>query len=273
MRIVVLGKTGSGQRLFLRKQPLKPSLLGKSSLGNSLLHSRTAFRAAQSSASVTTDCQVREYQHTNTGESTKHLTVVDTPGFFDSNTAITNQMIRDKITSQIFEMAAPGVHAFLIVIRIGRFSPEEKQTVDFIREIFGSDAAKYCIVVFTCADQLDIGQTLDDFVRDAPALEGLVQACGGRVFAFDNRLTDQYLVKKVNQLIGMIDKMIRSNTGSYYTNDKFQCIEKKRLEERNRKEEEERRTKKAAEDAIFKRVKTSFSACCQRSTIDPIYIC
>lgn len=89
-------------------------------------------------------------------------------GFFDSNPQISNAAIEKKIASQIFDMAAPGVHAFLIVIRIGRFTPEEKQTVDFIRNIFGSDATKYCIVVFTCADQLDTGQTLDDFIGDSP---------------------------------------------------------------------------------------------------------
>ena len=203
----------------------------------------------------------------------KHLTVVDTPGFFDSNTAITNAMIEKKITSQIFEMAAPGVHAFLMVIRIGRFTPEEKQTVDFIRKIFGPDATKYCIVVFTHTDELDPGQTLDDFIGESPELQELVQVCGGRSFAFDNRLNDQRLVKTINQLIEMIDKMIRRNSGSYYTNEKFLSIERQRREEQNKREEEERRKKKAADDAIAAQVEISSTTCLHRSTIDLTHIC
>ena len=152
-------------------------------------------------------------------------------------------------------MTAPGVHAFLIVIRIGRFTPEEKNTVDFIRQIFGPDAVKYCIVVFTCEDQLEEGQTLNEFINTSTALRELVQACGHRTFAFNNKLNGQLLEKKTNDLIKMIDNMIRDNNGSYYTNAEYQRIERKRQEEKQRKEEEERRQKKAEEDAIIERVK------------------
>ena len=246
--------------------------LGKSSLGNSLLQSRAAFHAAQSAGSVTSGCQVGKYQPRDNDDPMKHLTVVDTPGFFDSNTAITNAMIENKIASQIFEMAAPGVHAFLIVIRIGRFTPEEKQTVDFIRNIFGADAIKYCIVVFTCTDQLDDGQTLNDFTGTSPALTELVEACGDRIFAFDNRLNGQYLEKRTNQLIEMIDKMVKSNNGNYYTNVEFQRIEKERQEEQKRKEEEEIQKRKAEEDAIVGRVSISFPPYFRASMIDSIFI-
>jgi predicted GTPase len=116
---------------------------GKSSTGNSLLHSRTAFHSKQSGEAITRDCQAERYQYIDNNGQQKTLTVVDTPGFFDTNTKITNEVVEKKITSQIFHMTAPGVHAFLIIIRVGRFTPEEKNTVDFIRHIFGQDAVKY----------------------------------------------------------------------------------------------------------------------------------
>jgi len=239
MRIVLIGRTGNG----------------KSSTGNSLVHSRSAFHATQSGRSITKDCQVERYPYTNTYGQPKMLTVVDTPGFFDTDTSITNETVERKIASQIFDMTAPGVHAFLIIIRIGRFTPEEKNTVDFIRHIFGQDAVRYCIVVFTAEDQLDRGQALEEFINTSPPLQELVRACGNRTFAMDNKLNGEQLAKKTNRLIEIIDNMIRNNNGTYYTNAEYQRIERQRQAEKTRREEEERRKKKAEDDALIARAK------------------
>ena len=227
---------------------------GKSSIGNSLLHSRSAFHSTQSGRSITRDCQAERYQYTDNNGQRKTLTVVDTPGFFDTDTTISNEAVEKKIASQIFEMTAPGVHAFLIIIRIGRFTPEEKNTVDFIRHIFGPDAVKYCIVVFTAEDQLDEGQTLDEFINTSPPLRELVRACGSRTFAINNKLNGQPLERKTQRLIELIDNMIRNNSGSYYTNAEYQRIERQRQEEQRRREEQERQKKKAQEDVLIARV-------------------
>ncbi|CAF1498568.1 unnamed protein product, partial [Rotaria sordida] len=75
-------------------------------------------------------------------------------------------------------MTTPGVHAFLIVLRIGRYTEEEKNTVDLIKSIFGTEAAKYCIVVFTREDELENGKTLDQFIREDDDLQAIVNTCG-----------------------------------------------------------------------------------------------
>jgi predicted GTPase len=231
--------------------------LGKSSTGNSLLHSRSAFHAVQAGQSITRDCQAQRSQYVDQNGQQKTLTVVDTPGFFDTDKTVTNESVEKKIASQIFNMTAPGVHAFLIVIRVGRFTPEEKNTVDFIRHIFGRDAVKYCIVVFTGEDQLDEGQTPEEFINTSSALRELVQACGNRTFAINNKLSGQQLERKTKRLIEIIDNMVRNNNGTYYTNDEYQRIERQRRETQQRQEEEELRKKKAQEDAFAARVSIS----------------
>ena len=256
MRVVLIGRTGNGSSFsFLSKDNKIRFLSGKSATGNSLLHSRSAFDSAQSGRSITTDCKAGKYQFLDNYRQQKTLAVVDTPGFFDTDATITNEMVERKISSQIFQMTSPGVHAFLIVIRIGRFTPEEKNTVDFIQRIFGREAAKYCIVVLTAEDQLDEGQTPEEFVRSAPALADLVRACNNRMFVISNKLAGQQLEKKTNRLIEMIDNMIRVNNGNYYTNAEYQRIERQRAEEKRKREEEERRRKKAEEDALIARVR------------------
>jgi GTPase Era involved in 16S rRNA processing len=184
----------------------------------------------------------------------KKVTVVDTPGFFDTDTTITNQMVQQTIASQIFNMTSPGVHAFLIVLRIDRFTPEEKNTVDFIKTIFGQGAAQYCIVIFTNEDRLDEGQTIDDFVNSAPGLQELVRNCGNRKFTINNKLNGPALEKKTKQLLQMINQMVARNNGDYYTNAEYQRIEKQRKEEQAKREQAERDRKKAYEDALVAQV-------------------
>ena len=108
------------------------SISGKSSTGNSLLHSRTAFHSVQSPVSITRKCELQKSVCTDVHGRQRPLLVVDTPGFFDTDTTRTNEAVERAITSGIFNMTSPGVHAFLIVLRVDRFSPEEKNTVDFI---------------------------------------------------------------------------------------------------------------------------------------------
>jgi hypothetical protein len=156
-------------------------------------------------------------------------------------------------------MTTPGVHAFLIILAVGRFTPEEQKTVQFIRTIFGHDAAKYCIIVFTRVDQLEEGQTLQEFIRNAkPELRELVQACGNRTIGINNRLNGEKLEKKTKDLIQMIENMVRNNNGTYYTNEKYQQIERERREEQRKREEEEQKKKKAQEDALIARVRMCF---------------
>ena len=193
-------------------------------------------------------------QHTESNGRAKEILIVDTPGFFDTDPNTTNQMVENRITSQIFEMTSPGVHAFLIVLRIGRFSPEERNTVDFIKTIFGEGAASYCIVIFTSEDQLEEGQTVDNFISTSPALQELVALCGNRKFAINNKLAGELLVRKIQQLLQMIQEMVNNNNGTYYTNAEYRRIEEKRRNEQTAREEKERNRIKEYEKSLEDRV-------------------
>jgi biopolymer transport protein ExbB/TolQ len=84
-----------------------------------------------------------------------------------------------------------------------------------------------------------------------------IQACGNRTFSINNKLNGQQLERKTKRLSEMIDNMVKSNNGTYYTNAEYQRIERQRLEEQRRREEEERQRKKAQEDALIARVRIS----------------
>ncbi|KAL3974136.1 11-cis-retinol dehydrogenase [Sarotherodon galilaeus] len=199
-RIVLIGKTGAG----------------KSAAGNIILRERI-FRSALSSSTVTLECQkeTREFE----GQA---LAVVDTPGLFD--TELAPREVVSELTRCI-SFAAPGPHAFLVVIRPGRFTKEEQETVKIIQKVFGESAAQYTLVLFTHGDDLEEeGVTAENLISENKALREFINKCGDRYHVFNNR--EKKDATQVRELLKKINTMVQLNGSTYYTNEKFIEVEK-----------------------------------------------
>lgn len=120
-------------------------------------------------------------------------------------------------------ITSPGPHAFIIVLTLGRFTKEEKDTVDHFVKHFGEDVYQYFIVLFTRKDDLDEHNVSfkDHLAKVAEPLRLFIEKCGGRAIAFNNKLKGSQSEPQVKELLKMIEQNVIRNGSKFYTNEMY----------------------------------------------------
>lgn len=116
-------------------------------------------------------------------------------------------------------LSAPGLHVFLLVLRLdSRYTGEEMTTMEWIGRHFREEASQYMLVLFTRGDQVD--ELVETYLRRSPGLRELVKRVAScevfdNTFKGRNRTQVADLLEKINEVV--------QRTCSHYTSALYEA--------------------------------------------------
>lgn len=133
----------------------------------------------------------------------QEITVMDTPGVDDSS-----RSPQEVVVDILKALHGEHVHALVIVLKIGKLSKEDCSFLQYFPSMFGPDALRSTMVLFTHGDGLG-GESFEEKIGASRDVSELFKRCKGRYCVFDN--TQSRNRQQVRNFLQIVDKMVQQN--------------------------------------------------------------
>ncbi|KAJ8278269.1 hypothetical protein GJAV_G00085760 [Gymnothorax javanicus] len=209
LRVVLLGSRNSG----------------KSASGNTILDSEE-FDIKKGTSKSVVRCGCVEGMD---------VTIVDTPGWWkDFSILDTTNQGKLELKHSVY-LCPPGPHIFLLVIDTDvAFTERQREAMEEHLQLISEHVWNHTMVLFSRADWLGNKSIEEHIEEEGKALQQLVEKCGNRYHALDNKSKDSKA--QVAELLLKMKEMVVGNGGSFHAVDEtaLQTIEecRKELEEK-----------------------------------------
>ncbi|XP_039464465.1 GTPase IMAP family member 2-like isoform X1 [Oreochromis aureus] len=178
--------------------------VGKSSAGNTIL-GKKEFNCRISLSPLTLSSEKKQVDIDG-----HRVSVVDTPGLFST------RLSADEVKAELekaLQLSPPGPHVFILVLQLGRFTPQEQEGLKALQKMLSANVSKHTMLLFTYGDRLeDTDMDIEMFTREDDNIQQLLQSCSGVYHVFNNKMENRDQVK---ELLQKIDN-ICDNGQSYY---------------------------------------------------------
>ncbi|KAL7845358.1 hypothetical protein AOLI_G00235500 [Acnodon oligacanthus] len=125
-----------------------------------------------------------------------------------------HSMEKNEAMKRCILLSSPGPHVFLLVVRLGRFTEEERNAAGWIQENFGEEALKSTVILFSLLE----GKPIDNILSHSFALQSFMSSFEGRYHVFNNK--DKQDSSQVTELMEKIEALVGRNEGQCYNTDR-----------------------------------------------------
>lgn len=180
---------------------------GKTTTANAIL-GQDAFQEAETMGSSVQTRNIRG----------RCISLIDTPrsllGSFSSD-----EQQNGELLEKCLSLAAPGPHAFLLVIPLGTspVSAEGARVVECIRQQLGEDALRMTVVLFTRRERVTRREWDHFLLRQE--VQHLIRSCGGGYHTMNSKAEVQPC--QVTELLEKVNTMVERSGGEHYMIDRF----------------------------------------------------
>lgn len=164
-----------------------------------------------------------------------HVAVVDTPGVSQIGTS-EEELLREIQRS--VDLARPGPHMFLLVVRAGVITRDELDVLEVFERTFGKRAMAYATVVLTHKDQEVDDAVVASAMKENKALRELIERCQWRYLTFN---IDDTSPVQVAELL----KTMTRRTEFYYSHEMLQAAEEAARRQEDQPKAEDRTSRRA----------------------------